>query len=239
MNILGMLRAGLAMVCAGFALSSTAQPITYNFQGLATGGTLAGQTFQGSFTFDVSLMPTPALGNDSNFNQFSGQRPAGQPAPVTTDVTFSGGLVVALGSGSAFNDGSVFVRKNDCLTLLCSTRIDSYGVSGRSVDLDSTAAFFRLIVTDFDLANGPGIFPDATAGLALTQPVNWLASGANVTGFIGFGTDLGAGTTSLNGQYAEVRLTSIAPVPEPEIYAMLGLGLGLLGWARRRKTQGA
>ncbi len=26
-----------------------------------------------------------------------------------------------------------------------------------------------------------------------------------------------------------------APVPEPEIYAMLGVGLGLLGWVGRRK----
>ena len=31
-----------------------------------------------------------------------------------------------------------------------------------------------------------------------------------------------------------------APVPEPEIYAMMGLGLGLLGWVgRRRKLQAA
>jgi hypothetical protein len=31
-----------------------------------------------------------------------------------------------------------------------------------------------------------------------------------------------------------------SPVPEPEIYAMLGVGLGLMGWVgRRRKLQGA
>ncbi len=30
-------------------------------------------------------------------------------------------------------------------------------------------------------------------------------------------------------------LTLTAAVPEPEIYAMMGLGLGLIGWARRRK----
>lgn len=32
-----------------------------------------------------------------------------------------------------------------------------------------------------------------------------------------------------------VSLTTVTPVPEPEIYAMMGLGLGLIGWAGRRK----
>lgn len=32
-----------------------------------------------------------------------------------------------------------------------------------------------------------------------------------------------------------VSSVSVTPVPEPEIYAMLATGLGLLGWARRRK----
>ncbi len=33
---------------------------------------------------------------------------------------------------------------------------------------------------------------------------------------------------------------TLTPVPEPEIYAMMGLGLGLLGWVgRRRKLQAA
>jgi hypothetical protein len=33
---------------------------------------------------------------------------------------------------------------------------------------------------------------------------------------------------------------NLAPVPEPEIYAMLGVGLGLMGWVgRRRKLQAA
>jgi PEP-CTERM motif len=32
-----------------------------------------------------------------------------------------------------------------------------------------------------------------------------------------------------------LRVTLAAPIPEPEIYAMLGLGLGLMGWVGRRK----
>jgi PEP-CTERM motif len=35
-------------------------------------------------------------------------------------------------------------------------------------------------------------------------------------------------STTINVEFA-------APVPEPEIYAMLGMGLGLLGWVGRRK----
>ena len=31
------------------------------------------------------------------------------------------------------------------------------------------------------------------------------------------------------------EVPAVTPVPEPEIYAMMGLGLGLLGWAGRRK----
>jgi PEP-CTERM motif len=31
----------------------------------------------------------------------------------------------------------------------------------------------------------------------------------------------------------------IAPIPEPEIYAMMGIGLGLLGWVGRRRKQQA
>jgi PEP-CTERM motif-containing protein len=33
----------------------------------------------------------------------------------------------------------------------------------------------------------------------------------------------------------DTGLTYVSPVPEPEIYAMLGVGLGLLGWVGRRK----
>jgi PEP-CTERM motif len=41
-----------------------------------------------------------------------------------------------------------------------------------------------------------------------------------------------------SGGYAQDQLY-IAPVPEPEIYAMLGIGLGLLGWVGRRKKPAA
>ena len=37
-----------------------------------------------------------------------------------------------------------------------------------------------------------------------------------------------------------INVSSIAPIPEPEIYALMGIGLGLMGWVgRRRKLQAA
>jgi hypothetical protein len=43
----------------------------------------------------------------------------------------------------------------------------------------------------------------------------------------------------LSGEFQNLyAVWTVAPVPEPEIYAMMGVGLGLVGWAaRRRKRQ--
>jgi PEP-CTERM motif len=41
--------------------------------------------------------------------------------------------------------------------------------------------------------------------------------------------------TVQNHSVGTVASFGVSPVPEPEIYAMIGIGLGLLGWVRRRK----
>jgi len=37
--------------------------------------------------------------------------------------------------------------------------------------------------------------------------------------------------------FDDLRFNSVATVPEPEIYAMMGVGLGILSWVRRKKSK--
>ncbi len=59
-----------------------------------------------------------------------------------------------------------------------------------------------------------------------------------------FGYETGNINTAMQAAYfpysetsstLSINVSSVAAIPEPEIYAMMGLGLGLIGWARRRK----
>jgi hypothetical protein len=50
---------------------------------------------------------------------------------------------------------------------------------------------------------------------------------------IGFGKE--ANTAELQYHTGNQSFASVAAVPEPEIYAMMGIGLGLMGWVGRRK----
>jgi len=51
---------------------------------------------------------------------------------------------------------------------------------------------------------------------------------------------LDTASAGVYGQDSIKVTTAVTPIPEPEIYAMLSLGLGLMGWiGRRRKQQAA
>ena len=51
---------------------------------------------------------------------------------------------------------------------------------------------------------------------------------------------VGSGVTVNSESWGLVNNSLVAAVPEPEIYTMMGLGLGMLGWmARRRKSEAA
>lgn len=87
---------------------------------------------------------------------------------------------------------------------------------------------FRGVYEAFDAAHTSlGVFTvDATGGSDVlgTHSFSGLVSSIEWTGSPG---------------YAQISTLTISPVPEPETYAMLLAGLGLLGFAARRRKQNA
>lgn len=102
--------------------------------------------------------------------------------------------------------------------------------------LATTATLSQLL---FDFSDAGSFFLLQSA----TNPFNfWCLETVNVscTGS-GPGEHMGQGSPFFVGQSAThsgptvLGAVSVAPVPEPEIYAMMGVGLGLLGWVGRRR----
>jgi hypothetical protein len=99
----------------------------------------------------------------------------------------------------------------------------------------ATSATLTQLLFDFSIL-GNNIF--------LLQSANtfWCLETGGCTG-AGAGEHMGRGLQNVAAQSVihsgPIVLASVtaavAPVPEPEIYAMMGLGLGLLGWIGRRK----
>jgi hypothetical protein len=65
-----------------------------------------------------------------------------------------------------------------------------------------------------------------------------LVTASNNAGWNNVGRVKILNVTTMAGGLAQDQLY-ITPVPEPEIYAMMGLGLGLMGFMARRRKQAA
>ncbi len=77
----------------------------------------------------------------------------------------------------------------------------------------------------------------ATYSLGPTVAVtSGFVSGLNTIDFFVEGNGV---TDGFALQTAAFTAVAVTPIPEPEIYAMMGLGLGLLGWVGRRRKQQA
>jgi hypothetical protein len=99
-------------------------------------------------------------------------------------------------------------------------------ISDGSYSLFSTTDYGTATLSDDVLVGGGWSFDGASGSTVNT--VTSLGSGNYYFAVSGVG---GAG----GGQYLLNSSVAVAPIPEPEIYAMLGVGLGLLGWVGRRK----
>jgi|GEM_PF-713137 len=114
----------------------------------------------------------------------------------------------------------------------------SFAASLQSLSLD-VAGFTSTNLLAYDISDNL-IFNSAvtlTSG-AFTDPgtyANYTITSTNGISRFVFDSIFARGNTSIDNVIA---VTSVAaPVPEPEIYAMLGAGLGLMGWVARRRKQ--
>ena len=81
----------------------------------------------------------------------------------------------------------------------------------------------------------PGVTGDGTADGLLSKTFDLGAGTYSLV--VGGATYDGAGTNAGNRAYGFGATVAVAPIPEPETYAMLLAGLGLVGAvARRRKS---
>ncbi len=118
-----------------------------------------------------------------------------------------------------------------------STNVDSDGIVFSDFAPGVTAFggyFFGSDVLGSFLPGGTLQFT-ATGGGTL----NYTLSNATTSSFLGFvsSSPLSSVTMTSGGDYWVTAndLTLAMPVPEPETYAMMLMGLGLVGWMRRRR----
>ncbi len=76
----------------------------------------------------------------------------------------------------------------------------------------------------------------ASVNTAASSLASSLISAAGASGWTDTGRVFVLNMATLSGLAAQDQLY-ISPIPEPESYAMMAVGLGLLGWTRHRKTR--
>jgi hypothetical protein len=223
-----------AMLLVG---ASLAAPTTYVFAGTVdyNNGGATGQSLTGSLTLDLSTFysfTTDGLTYKSGLGLFNDSAWCPSCTPQQSDPlqvsghATGGSTQIAVGGGSAWDRGAVGVSR------ISSGYLNQYFAEGVSTDTNGIQRVIRIQTEDF-LGAASLMFTDPNGGLDLAQGINWFAPGAASRFDIReFPTQGCCASTYMAGW-----LTSVSNVPEPESYAMMLVGIGVL-WLTLRRREG-
>jgi hypothetical protein len=229
-------------VSAGVSITGfgTTIPLTATSDPQVTGGlihTTTGLAAQAQVQLDAAIL---TLNNTSLFPSSAslGGNINGTYAPGVYD----GGA--GLLTGALTLDGSLNGAAPDVWVFRFASSLTT-AASGSSVSVvnvgDGSDVGIYWVVGDFATLNGPTFAGNVLAQKtissdgALTLGCGRLLSATADVTLIGDTISAGCFGTLGSGSGGFDQGNSTAPIPEPEIYAMMAVGLGLLGWVGRRK----
>ena len=172
--------------------------------------------------FNVTNLPSFAVGTSLKLGTLS--------TDVAGDITFA-----YLGQESGYNN-KFFLTTGPTQHLYESNPVGT-AISAPVSSVGPISFYFEGNTGKYAI-NGGNWDSGTSIGLIGTNMIVNQGGGAGTYDFV-LGYDDSAGATRL-GDWDDfvvgVKFTpAVSPAPEPEIYAMLSIGLGVLGWAGRRK----
>ena len=228
------------LLCAALALpvAVAANPVTFNITGLVPPANLvlgmasnasptasyAGQTVTGSFTIDFDRLETYGTTTPTSSVGALATTPPTSP-PGSAHFAFSGGATFDLPLG-VMNGAQVSVLRDGFNGIW--EHINEYSMTVGSQASAESLTTFELSMTDA-LGAQSQIFQTPLGNLSWGQMVNWNAVGASASGTI-FIAKSSNDFSQINFSLTSV---SVAAVPEPSTYLLLGVGLAFLSLRRR------
>jgi hypothetical protein len=219
----------VAIAAAALFSAQAAWADTLNYLGPAIGGFV---TATGVVTSPAAITSTPSAGG--LLMQNTSAPGSGSFLAWCLDVQswLTSPATYSLVTGTAFYTGAIGATKVNALERLATAVLSS-------VDTKQESGAFQLAVWEivnesggaYTLSSGNFIVGTASDG-AKDLAQTWLTKLNNGT-YSADTMTLGV-WKDVNNKTQDLGVFTVA-VPEPEIYVMLGVGLGLLGWAVRRK----
>jgi len=201
------------------------------FRSIAVAGLLAFSSMAQAVVYDFGSLLTASAGYTAP-NDFSGSPFAQLDATDNGGgvwgflLTINNNLFSSFGSGAFIGSMSFDFVNPDLAVKPTSTFVGSNVGGVTSVSTTSGTGLSGLADIDFGTAFGKG----ANNRLSQNDWVSWTVSGLGSSNL----GNLYIKVQGIDGGYS-AKYTPVSPVPEPETYAMLLVGLGLIGFTARRR----